>query len=856
MKLQGLIIILKSNKILLACIILLAIFTIGAVSAADENITESDNDILSIDSADENVIEKSAGDFSELTDLVNQTASGKTLYLDKDYVRNDNTRITISKSITIDGKDHTIDANKKPESVFYVTNCNVILKNINFINGASLFIYNDDGRCSVYDCSFIDSSENTGITYVNAHNCYFENCSSTWSVISSGDAYNCSFINCYSKYSGGAISFGDAYNCSFTDCNSGNYGGGAISAGNAYNCSFTDCYAGGYGGGAIYSGCAYNCTFKNCTSEYTSAAIFGGNASNCSFINCKASVAIHSVQVRDSAYGSSNWITIYGDHNAGAVNVTVNGKTKKVTPNVSGENVYFDGLDVGTYIVELSYAGNSNFEAQTVNASINIKKANPIYDIFVQNPPVSSISSGSNVQYDGRNATLHITNDFSNIPGNFKVTVNGVTQKVKASGYDVSVPLGVLSRGSYDIKVSYSGSAKFNAQTKTLTFKIVKAKPIDGIYVDNPRITPSGGTYQFTYQPSKLYVNLKGTNIPGRINVTVNGASYMKNTYGRSDLTLSLGIMKPGSYTIKVNYAGDENFSAQTKTLKFTIIKANPLQSTYLSPYGYYSDGIQKRIIYDGKDTTLNIYMKKYASNKYASGRVHITINGESHKAISISGSNLTLPLGVLNVGVNNIKAYYSGSAYFAAQEITIRVNVVKSTPIESVELPSSDYGSNANIKVHMANDNIKGNVWFTISDENNTKIITDKIHIESGHAVTSISNLKAGKYSLHIYYAGNTRYKAQTIKTDFEVNKVSPKLSVAKTTVDGKTVLTAKTAKNASGNVSFEVNGGIYHAANVKGIATVTLPDLVPGTYNLTTSYDGDDNYLPETKTRTITIK
>ena len=86
MKLPGLIIILKSNKILLACIVLLAIFTIGAVSACDENITESDNDILSIDSGDENVIEKSAGDFCELTDLVNQTASGKTLYLDKDYV--------------------------------------------------------------------------------------------------------------------------------------------------------------------------------------------------------------------------------------------------------------------------------------------------------------------------------------------------------------------------------------------------------------------------------------------------------------------------------------------------------------------------------------------------------------------------------------------------------------------------------------------------------------------------------------------------------------------------------------------------------------------------------------------------
>ena len=87
-------------------------------------------------------------------------------------------------------------------------------------------------------------------------------------------------------------------------------------------------------------------------------------------------------------------------------------------------------------------------------------------------------------------------------------------------------------------------------------------------------------------------------------------------------------------------------------------------------------------------------------------------------------------------------------------------------------------------------------------------------------------------------------------------MTKISPELSVAKTTVDGKTVLTASIAEDARGNVKFEVDGIEYKAQIVKGVATLTLPDMAPGTYTLKSTYNGNSKYLPETKTRTITIK
>ncbi|WP_458456478.1 Ig-like domain repeat protein, partial [Methanobrevibacter sp.] len=85
---------------------------------------------------------------------------------------------------------------------------------------------------------------------------------------------------------------------------------------------------------------------------------------------------------------------------------------------------------------------------------------------------------------------------------------------------------------------------------------------------------------------------------------------------------------------------------------------------------------------------------------------------------------------------------------------------------------------------------------------------------------------------------------------------KISPELSVVKTTVDGRTVLNATVPADARGNINFEVNGSTYKAQITKGCAVVTLPDMAPGTYKLTTTYKGNYKYLPETKTRTITIK
>lgn len=70
----------------------------------------------------------------DLAGEINSTDVGETLNLNQDYKStNSSNQIIISKSITIDGNNHTIEA-PDVKRVFLVNADNVCIKNLNFIN--------------------------------------------------------------------------------------------------------------------------------------------------------------------------------------------------------------------------------------------------------------------------------------------------------------------------------------------------------------------------------------------------------------------------------------------------------------------------------------------------------------------------------------------------------------------------------------------------------------------------------------------------------------------------------------------------------------------------------------------------
>ena len=159
------------KRIILVSIFLLAILTIGSVSA-NENMTEElssiDDEVTAeIDDLNTELTEENEADdtFADLNQLIADSKDSVTLKHDYNFNftmdEGYKSGIVIQKSnLVIDGAGHTING-KGLASMFNVTGTNVAFKNINFVNG---FTENKGGvlhitgnGSSIINCTFTNN---------------------------------------------------------------------------------------------------------------------------------------------------------------------------------------------------------------------------------------------------------------------------------------------------------------------------------------------------------------------------------------------------------------------------------------------------------------------------------------------------------------------------------------------------------------------------------------------------------------------------------------------------------------------------------------------------------------------------
>ena len=215
------------RKILFALI--LVVFLISCVSANELNDT-----VLS--------------DFDDLSNQINSTDEGQTVYLEKSYELTNTSQkhIIIDKSITIDGKNNTISA-PEPQRVFWVKADNVIIKNINFINskttglaGGVISWWGNNG--TLENCNFINNSASSagGAVLWKGNDGSIKNCNFSDNTVitaadvslTSGEGYDPSQLHIMTVNSDGGALYLQGNNISVDYCNFINnvadFSGGAI----------------------------------------------------------------------------------------------------------------------------------------------------------------------------------------------------------------------------------------------------------------------------------------------------------------------------------------------------------------------------------------------------------------------------------------------------------------------------------------------------------------------------------------------------------------------------------------------------------------------------------------------------
>ena len=263
----------------------------------------------------------------------------------------------------------------------------------------------------------------------NVSNCNFTNNTASYyggaiRFESDSNITNSNFIANSAKSHGGAIYIEgkiNVSNCNFTNNTAKNYGGAVYfevgTTGNITNCNFIKCSA--ENAKAIYANnntLISSCNFETQGSESLSELVVGGIISNCTINGNKEKTEPHmTVTVEDITYGENTTFTVTLPSDAtGILNITVGNMV--FTADVGNEPIItkFSGLDIGTYIANITYTGDLKYLPANVSSTFTVSsKANKTYT-YLKNL-IDTASPGN---------TIKLEDDYTN---DGSITADGIT---------------------------------------------------------------------------------------------------------------------------------------------------------------------------------------------------------------------------------------------------------------------------------------------------------------------------------------------------------------------------------------------------------------------------------------------
>ena len=382
------------------------------------------------------------GTFSDLQDKI-YNSSGTLLDLDQDYIFNKeldkNKGIIINMSLTIDGQYHEIDGLNQSK-IFEIANTDIILKNINFINGfakdfgGAINLINS--TLEIINCTFSNNFANIIGGAINIKNstlkiteCIFKfNSAKGLYANGGGISSEISIINIEkstffdnSADEGGAIysinSELNIFTSTFYNNNANWYGGAILSDSHLkiYDSNFNNNKA-GYKGGSIHSTLSEyteNCFLTiNNTIMSNNAAEYGGaiSSSNLLFVKILNSQIFNNNALFGSVISrmSSNYIEIINcscyNNNAikGGILFSLSGGNNSFI----NDNFESNKADIGGLIYTMSgrvESQETNYSCQFINCNLldNYGNKGLIYSIFdellIQNSSITLLNKSYEV---------------------------------------------------------------------------------------------------------------------------------------------------------------------------------------------------------------------------------------------------------------------------------------------------------------------------------------------------------------------------------------------------------------------------------------------------------------------------
>ena len=780
-----------NKKILFVICLILFISSLSFVSATDD--LNQSNDV----SVSENVLGTDEGTFLELQEKIDNAKDGSTINMDKDYIYDGDEGgegITIAKDITIDGKGHTIDGNHAT-GIFSISWCNVVLKNITFINGQSESdggaIYIETSNIEIYDCIFIDNN-----VYGLGGAIFIFN--------SNGLIENSLFLN--NSGSASAIYFDYTFEHDFVISNSvfnNNAVYGYLDIGNIPEKS--ECYVLVVGSGNLADHQIALYVDQDSHLPYY-------NFSNLTFVNVSYNGfknQSYKIKPEDTNPYLDNKTIRYELFKDDELLINSTAVTEDLKAIINLEN-----LSNGDYILNAYYENSTKSSTISIMNESNMKEVYftmSVEDIDVGDDLIVKFNISSDIDWHN--------NYYGDAAGD--VTILRYDDESEEyvwafDGYfifkDNNITIPALRSGSYIIFLNFWGDKNYFPKEINQTFIV---------YPADYNMTGNKSILKLDFQKSpggnkRLYINL--TDVNGNplndkeVFIKINGVTYNRTTdvNGHASIGINLGI--DGDFPIIVSFKGDEEYLPTTEVELISL------------PLSIYCDIFMSKYCKDSQPFYATFL--DYDGNYLSSGKATFNINGVLYsRDIDESGhSKLNINL---NQGNYTITATNPVTGAMRSCLIEVLPTIVDNNDLVKYYRNDSQY-----IVRLQEYDISNQKVTFNING-----VFYERYSNEDGFVKLNI-NLNPGEYIITAEFNGCRVSNKITVLPI--LNATDLKMQYKNGSTFNVILVDGRGNPLANAGVTFNINGVFYErTTDENGIARLNI-NLMSGEYIITSSYNG----------------
>ena len=479
----------------------------------------------------------------------------------------------------------------------------------------------------------------------------------------------------------------------------------------------------------------------------------------------------------------------------GNVTIKFNGKSETVSFNASQTIVYDLGvLSIGDYEVTVIYNGNAKYNATNITKTFSIGKISD-YNVTLNTTDVVA----------GENSTLVIILP-EDATGVVNVTVGKDSYKANVTDGVASVKINSLIAGDYKVNVTYSGDKTYEVSNNVFNLAVNPMKV-------NLNISDVVMFYRDGTRMVAILTDIKGNPITNAtVYFTINGKTYARTTDTNGTASLAINLISK-IYNATILYNGSDIYDKLSKNITVTVNPTILANDTVLM----YMDGtvfVAKFLDKTGKALT--------------NASVKFNINGVFYTRITDNDGVAKLNIR-LRPGSYILTAYNNVTGEEKGFDITVKSLIVANDLtkyyLNATRFEATIYNKNGTLAINK-------NVTFNINGVFYTRQTN-----ENGVVGLNI-NLRPGNYIITTMFDGLAIGNNINVLPTLVTNDLSMKY------LDGSK-FTAQTLDGqgnplANQNVSFNINGVLYHRVTDKdGMASLNIR-LMSGDY-IITSYWND---------------